>query len=117
LRRADGEYRWFLIRTVPLRDEHRNIVKWYGVSTDIEDRKRAELEARTLINAIPHQIWSGPPDGTNDYVNDRWRAETGLGLKEMRGDGWHTLLPPHDRARVLHASHALVANRTARAHA
>jgi len=42
LRRADGEYRWFLIRTVPLRDEHGNIVKWYGTSTDIEDRKRAE---------------------------------------------------------------------------
>ena len=42
LRRADGEYRWFLIRTVPLRDEHGNIIKWYGTSTDIEDRKQAE---------------------------------------------------------------------------
>src|SRR5437660_1506807 len=42
LRRADGEYRWFLIRTVPLRDEQGTIVKWYGTSTDIEDRKRAE---------------------------------------------------------------------------
>src|SRR5437016_11854583 len=42
LRRADGEYRWFLIRTVPLRDEQGNVVKWYGVSTDIEDLKRAE---------------------------------------------------------------------------
>jgi diguanylate cyclase (GGDEF)-like protein/PAS domain S-box-containing protein len=42
LRRADGEYRWFLVRTVPLRNEQGNIVKWYGTSTDIEDRKRAE---------------------------------------------------------------------------
>ena len=42
LRRADGEYRWFLIRTVPLRDEQGNIVKWYGTGTDIEDRKQAE---------------------------------------------------------------------------
>ena len=42
LRRADGEYRWFLIRTVPLRDEHQNIIKWFGTSTEIEDRKRAE---------------------------------------------------------------------------
>ena len=41
-RRADGEYRWFLIRTVPLRDEQGNIVRWYGTSADIEDRKRAE---------------------------------------------------------------------------
>jgi PAS domain S-box-containing protein len=42
LRRADGEYRWFLVRNAPLRDEQGNIVKWYGVSIDIEDRKRAE---------------------------------------------------------------------------
>jgi PAS domain S-box-containing protein len=42
LRRFDGEYRWFLFRGVPLRDESGNIVKWYGSSTDIEDRKRAE---------------------------------------------------------------------------
>ncbi|HJQ23666.1 MAG TPA: PAS domain S-box protein [Blastocatellia bacterium] len=46
LRRADGEYRWFLVRTAPLRDEQGNIVKWYGVSTDIEDRKRAEEALR-----------------------------------------------------------------------
>jgi PAS domain S-box-containing protein len=46
LRRADGEYRWFLVRTVPLRDERRNIVRWYGTGTDIEDRKRAEAALR-----------------------------------------------------------------------
>ena len=42
VRRADGEYRWLLVRNVPLRDENGNIVKWYGSSIDIEDRKRAE---------------------------------------------------------------------------
>jgi PAS domain S-box-containing protein len=42
-RRADGEYRWFMTRAVPLRDELGNIVRWYGTSTEIEDRKRAEL--------------------------------------------------------------------------
>src|SRR5438105_7259483 len=42
LRRADGEYRWFLVRTVPLRNERGNIVKWYGTSTDIEELKQAE---------------------------------------------------------------------------
>ena len=41
-RRSDGQYRWQLDRGVPLRDENGNIVKWYGVTTDIEDRKRAE---------------------------------------------------------------------------
>ena len=42
LQRADGEYRWFLVRTDPLRDEQGNVVKWYGVAIDIEERKRAE---------------------------------------------------------------------------
>ena len=43
LRRAvDGEYRWFLVRIAPLCDKRGNIVKWHGVLTDIEDRKRAE---------------------------------------------------------------------------
>jgi len=41
-RRSDGQYRWHLDRGVPLRDEDGNIVRWYGVTTDIEDRKRAE---------------------------------------------------------------------------
>jgi PAS domain S-box-containing protein len=41
-RGADGEYRWFLNRALPLRDKRRKVLKWYGISTDIEDRKRAE---------------------------------------------------------------------------
>ena len=43
-RAADGEYRWFLVRAVPLRNEQGEILKWYGTLTDIEDRKRAEQE-------------------------------------------------------------------------
>jgi len=42
LRRADGEYRWFLVRTVPLKDADGKLVKWYGTSTDIHDLKLAE---------------------------------------------------------------------------
>src|ERR1700722_1203989 len=42
LRGVDGKYRWFLGRTMPLRDEAGNIVRWYGTAIDIEDRKRAE---------------------------------------------------------------------------
>jgi len=110
LRGADGEYRWFMVRTAPLRDERGGIVKWYGTSVDIEDRKRAELEARTLIEAIPQQIWSGPPDGTLDYSNERWRSYAGLGLEELRGGGWQAMLHPDDRERVLKAWRESVAN-------
>src|ERR1700687_2413810 len=68
LRRADGEYRWFLVRTVPLRNEQGNIVKWYGASTDIEDRKRAadalresEVKFRQLAEHIREGFWMTPP--------------------------------------------------------
>jgi C4-dicarboxylate-specific signal transduction histidine kinase len=46
LRRHDGEYRWFLFRASPLRDAAGVIVKWFGVNTDIDDRKRADNELR-----------------------------------------------------------------------
>jgi PAS domain S-box-containing protein len=52
LRRSDGVFRWFLFRIAPLRDEVREVVRWYGTATDIEDRKRTEslraAEKRTL---------------------------------------------------------------------
>jgi PAS domain S-box-containing protein len=47
-RAADGEYRLFLARGLPLRDSHGKIVKWYGTLTDIEDRKRAEQEREKM---------------------------------------------------------------------
>lgn len=47
-RSANGEYRWFLVRAVPLRDESGQIRKWYGTLTDIEDRKQAEKERERL---------------------------------------------------------------------
>jgi PAS domain S-box-containing protein len=46
VRRANGEYRWMFHRKVPLRDANGNIVKWYGSSLDIEERKTAEEQLR-----------------------------------------------------------------------
>jgi formate hydrogenlyase transcriptional activator len=52
LQRFDGEYRWFLFRAVPVRNERGEVVRWYGTNTDIENLKRAEsllsAEKRTL---------------------------------------------------------------------
>ena len=50
LRRADGIYRWFQCHRVPLRDGEGNLVRWYGLRADIEDRKRAE-EALVVQNS------------------------------------------------------------------
>src|SRR5260370_23269698 len=54
LRRADGEYRWFLFRGEPLRDEVGKIVKWYGTSTDMEDRKQAEWALQEAQAGLSH---------------------------------------------------------------
>jgi PAS domain S-box-containing protein len=76
--------------------------------------RAAEMERvnEALIDAIPQQIWSGPPDGTLDYCNQRWRSGTGLGLQDLRGDGWQAMLHPEDRDRVLKAWRESVATGT-----
>src|SRR6266849_4683240 len=52
----DGNYRWFLARYNPLRDDHGDIIRWYATGTDIEDRKRAEESMRDENLALREQI-------------------------------------------------------------
>ena len=78
LRRHDGAYRWFLFRADPLRDESGAIVKWYGVSTDIEDRKRAEVELRRAYDSFADaQRLSKTGSFITDLVGDdhNWSEE------------------------------------------
>src|SRR5271165_5807295 len=96
-RRADGEYRWFLVRAVPLRDAHGKVVKWYGTSTDIEDRKRAEqLQADLahinrvsmmgeLAASISHEL-KQPITATmmNAQTSLRWLGRQQPDLNEVR---------------------------------
>ena len=46
IRSADGQYRWFRARAVPLRNTHGNVVKWYGTCSDIHDSKLLEQSIR-----------------------------------------------------------------------
>ena len=48
----DGQYRWFLIRLNPLRDEQGRVLRWYGTRTDIEDRKQAEDGLQTALDEV-----------------------------------------------------------------
>jgi len=100
LRRADGAYRWFLLRAVPLRDEQGNIVKWYGTTSDIEDLKRAENRIRLIIDTIPTMVWTLQPDGAVDFVNQRWMDFTGLSLEEEIEDPTRPV-HPEDLPRVM----------------
>src|SRR6266403_2935236 len=84
-RRSDGQYRWQLDRGVPLRDEDGHIVKWYGVTTDIEDRKRAEEALRCsesyLAEAqrLAHMgSWAWSPDQGTRYCSEEWYRVLGF---------------------------------------
>jgi PAS domain S-box-containing protein len=103
LRSSDGEYRWFLFRTNPLCDEDGRVIKWFGVNTDIEDRKRTEEALRTsewklrqMTETIPQMLWSATPDGAIDYCNTRLLDYTGFSSDEVMGGGWVKLLHPDD---------------------
>jgi PAS domain S-box-containing protein len=104
LRRHDGNYRWFLFRTNPLRDEAGTVVKWYGVNTDIEDRKRAEdalrkseRQFRLLVETIPALVWRGTPEGELDYLNRRAVEYLGHTAESLAGDRWLELVHPDHR--------------------
>ena len=56
LRGANGEYRWFLARVVPLRSEQGKILRWYAILTDIDDRKRAEEKLQHENVALREEI-------------------------------------------------------------
>jgi PAS domain S-box-containing protein len=78
LRRHDGEYRWFLFRADPLRDAEGKIVNWYGINTDIEDRKRAEVDLRRAYDSFADaQRLSHTGNFTADIVVDEhvWSEE------------------------------------------
>ena len=79
LRRHDGRYRWFLFRTNPLHDASGAIVAWYGVNTDIEDRKRAEVELRRAHDSFADaQRLSRTGSFITDLAGDdhNWSEET-----------------------------------------
>jgi formate hydrogenlyase transcriptional activator len=55
-RRNDGIFRWFLIRSNPVRDEQERVLRWYSACTDIEDRKRAEDKLRRENTALREEL-------------------------------------------------------------
>ncbi|GAB3193920.1 PAS domain S-box-containing protein [Pontibacter aydingkolensis] len=99
----DGNYKWFLARSVPMRDSKGNIIMWVGSHTDIEDQKQmmAAIESskerfKMLAESIPHIVWSGKPDGYVDYFNQQWYDYTKMTEEETLGLGWSPSLHPDD---------------------
>jgi PAS domain S-box-containing protein len=108
-RAVDGQYRWFVTRAVPLRDGRGKVIKWYGISTDIQDRKRAEEGLRrsesylAQAQRLAHMgSWAWQSPGKNPlHLSAEWYRILGFDPKE----GMPTLeqrlqrIHPEDRAR------------------
>src|SRR3984893_221144 len=107
-RRSDRQYRWYLERGIPLRDEAGRIIKWYGVLTDIEDRKRAEdrireqeTELRQMADFAPQIIGVlVSPRRERLYANRFALAYYGVSLEEWRKRSFLTEVHADDFDRV-----------------
>jgi PAS domain S-box-containing protein len=105
LRRADGAYRWFIGRNVPLLDEENRVLAWFGTATDIEDLKIAEASLResrerlrvTVESASDYLIITLDVDG--NITSWSKGAEFALGYTEAEVKGKHTsmIFTPPDR--------------------
>src|SRR4051812_31567544 len=103
LRRYDGVDRWFLFRAVPTYDEPGNVVKWYGQTIDIEDRKRAEEEARKqtahldeLFELAPHAVVLVDAEVRVIRVNREFTTMFGYTPEEAVGRMLEALVAPEE---------------------
>ena len=108
LRRADGEYRWFLFRANPFRDESGNIVKWFGTNTDIEDRKRAEdalrvseLTSRLIVDCIPGLVCTLSADGEVQFLNRQVLEYFGKTTEDLKSWATSDAVHPDDLPRAI----------------
>ena len=111
LRMADGSYRAFRVRAVPRRDETGAIVRWHGISEDVQDRKEAEyarldLEERYRLAAMATNdaIWDCDLIAETIDWSDNAAAILGssvLPLGRTGGSWWVDRLHPDDKAGVL----------------
>lgn len=49
MRRSDGQYRWHLVKGLPMRNQQGQVIKWFGTCTDIHDQKQLEIERHNLL--------------------------------------------------------------------
>ena len=107
-RRADGIYRWFQVRGVPVRDTNGSITTWYLLLTDIDDRKKAEEALRSnernlslMMDIIPTGIHVLHTDGSVLYVNRAVLDYTGLTLEDVKKESYRTrFFHPEDEERL-----------------
>ncbi len=123
IRSGAGEYRWFLVRAEPYRDPATDeVVRWFGASVDIHDRKLAETALLALNAGLERQvaertrerglIWQHSLDllsvidmGTTafDAVNPAWTAALGWPTGSLEGRSYADFVHPDDVAASVSA--------------
>jgi PAS domain S-box-containing protein len=100
---ADGVYRSFLTRIMPLRDSQGQVVRWFGTNTNVEALRRAqdvlkesEQKFRELAETLPELLWVADAKGKIVYHNPQWYAYTGLSPEEGLGDSWVSIMHPEE---------------------
>ncbi|GHO61138.1 histidine kinase [Ktedonobacter sp. SOSP1-52] len=115
-----GEYRWYLTRALPVRDEAGQIIKWFGTGTDIDDQKRVEEalrqsqeQANVLMNSNIIGIFVGEREQIVD-ANDTFLRMTGYTREDLRAGrmNWLHMTPPDYLARSLEARQELDAQQS-----
>jgi PAS domain S-box-containing protein len=72
--------------------------------------RRGEDYLRLTINTIPVLAWCTRPDGSTEFLNQRWLDYTGLTIEEARGWGWKVAIHPDDLPQLLDVWHGLLAS-------
>jgi PAS domain S-box-containing protein len=110
LRRFDGEYRWFLFRASPLRNDLGEIEKWYGTNTDLEERKRAEEALRSneqslrlIVDSIPGFVFTLSAAGEVALLNRQALEYFGKTTEEWKNSPNFDAVHPDDLPRVTDA--------------
>ena len=110
LRRFDGQYRWFVFRARPLRDASGRILKWCGVSIDVDDRTRTEetLNAsehrfRLIVDNLPTLVSLRTPAGDLEFANRHVLEYVGATLQELQALDTTGPIHPDDRPNLLAA--------------
>src|SRR6201993_585329 len=67
-------------------------------------------ERQAILDAIPAIAWCKLPDGSNEFVNQRWQDYTGIPADEARGEGWQAAVHPEDLRKLTEKWAALVAS-------
>jgi PAS domain S-box-containing protein len=95
LRAHDGQYRWFLSRSVPMRDSHGSIVRWFGTSTDVTEHKQMEQMLRQraeLLDLASEAVMVRTSKGIIQFWNAGAEALYGFKRDEVIGRDVHELL-------------------------